>query len=320
MTNIRYGYILSIDENGKSVWVPASSLLTGGVSSGATGFTGATGAFGATGPQGNQGSTGAWGATGPQGSQGNQGSTGVQGVQGNQGSTGIQGIQGNRGATGEFGATGLRGATGFTGSTGPQGNQGSTGVWGATGPQGPQGNQGSTGVWGATGPQGNQGATGPSTAINATAVNSGATAFVVFVDAAGSNQTPEVRTAGTSFSFNPGDNLLFAGGVSSDRYIIGTGMISTLTGTTKTLASSDNGFVILTTNSAATTITVPSGGMPVGFSVTVAQYASGQVTFSPSSSIIRNRQGHTKTAGPWAVVSLVHTSTGYFILAGDTAA
>lgn len=273
MTNIRSGYILSIDANGKSVWVPASNVLSGA--------SGVSGPIGATGVQGNQGSTGVWGATGPQGIQGNQGSTGVQGIQGNQGSTGVQGVQGNQGATGVWGSTG------FTGSTGPQGNAG---------------------------------ATGPSTAINATAVNSGATGFVVFVDAAGSNQTPEVRTAATAFAFNPGDNLLFAGGISSDRYIIGTGMISTLTGTTKTLNSSDNGFVILTTNSAATTITVPSGGMPVGFSVTVAQYASGQVTFSPSSSIIRNRQGHTKTAGPWAVVSLVHTSTGYFILAGDTAA
>ena len=198
----------------------------------------------------------------------------------------MRGATGFTGATGQFGATGLRGATGFTGSTGPQGNQG---------------------------------ATGPSTAINATAVSTGATGFVVFVDAAGSNQTPEVRTAGTSFSFNPGDNLMFVGGVSSDRYILATGIISTLTGTTKTLSASDNGFVILTTNASAVTITVPSSNMPVGFSVTVAQYASGQVTFSPSSSIIRNRQGHTKTAGPWAVISLVHTSTGYFILAGDTA-
>jgi hypothetical protein len=55
-----------------------------------------------------------------------------------------------------------------------------------------------------TGPQG---PTGPGTAINATAVATG-TFYPVFVAAAGSNQTPSVRTAATAFSFNAATNVL----------------------------------------------------------------------------------------------------------------
>jgi hypothetical protein len=55
-----------------------------------------------------------------------------------------------------------------------------------------------------TGPQG---PTGPSTAINATAVITG-TFYPVFVAAAGSNQTPSVRTTATAFSINAATNVL----------------------------------------------------------------------------------------------------------------
>ena len=60
---------------------------------------------------------------------------------------------------------------------------------------------------GTQGTTGTQGATGPSTAINATAVTTG-TFYPVFVAAAGSNQTPSVRTAATALSFNAATNVL----------------------------------------------------------------------------------------------------------------
>lgn len=81
---------------------------------------------------------------------------------------------------------------------GGQGSQGTTGAQGTTGSQGTTGAQGATGT---------QGAAGPSTAINATAVTTG-TFYPVFVAAAGSNQTPSVRTASTAFSFNAATNVL----------------------------------------------------------------------------------------------------------------
>lgn len=88
---------------------------------------------------------------------------------------------------------------------------GPTGATGFIGATGPQGNQGSTGFIGATGLQGNQGATGPSTAINATDSTTNSTFYPVFVAAAGSDQTPTVRTTSAALSFNPGTNVLSAG-------------------------------------------------------------------------------------------------------------
>ena len=164
---------------------------------------------GPQGAQGAQGRQGAQGFTGPQGVQGSQG-LGVQGVQGAQGITGPQGLQGFQGHQGVQGTTGaassVPGPQGAQGVQGAQGRQGDPGV--ASTVPGPQGAQGRQGAQGAQGLQGPQGATGPSTAINATDVTTNATFYPVFVAAAGSNQTPSVRTAATAFSFNPSTGTL----------------------------------------------------------------------------------------------------------------
>jgi hypothetical protein len=81
------------------------------------------------------------------------------------------------------------GATGTTGDTGPTGSTGPTGPTGATGPTG------------STGPTG---ATGPSTAINATDDTTTTTLYPVFVDAAGSNQTPKITTTKLAWNANTG--------------------------------------------------------------------------------------------------------------------
>ena len=107
---------------------------------------------------------------------------------------------GNTGAQGTIGAQGTVGNTGAQGTIGAQGTVGNTGAQGTIG----TGNAGSQGTTGSTGAQGS---TGPSTAINATAVSSG-TFYPVFVAAAGSNQTPSVRTTATAFSFDAGTNTL----------------------------------------------------------------------------------------------------------------
>ena len=96
--------------------------------------------------------------------------------------------------------------------------------------------------------------------------------------------------------------------------------VVTESGTSRTLADSDNGKVIVCTNGSATTITVPAS-LATGFAVTVIQTGSGQVTFSASSTTINNRQSHTKTAGQHARVGLVQTSQSpdTYNLGGDTA-
>jgi hypothetical protein len=171
----------------------------------------------------------------------------------------------------------------------------------------------------ATSPTGATGATGPGTAVNATATDTNATFYPVFVAAAGSNQTPSVDTTAPALSYNPSTDLLNVGGLTANKYATGTGIVSVVTGTTRSLSSADNGIVLECSSSSAVTVTVPTG-LPVGFTLTIIQTGTGQISFSASGTTINNRQSHTKTAGRWAVVSLIQRSTNNFILAGDTAA
>ena len=90
------------------------------------------------------------------------------------------------------------------------------------------------------------------------------------------------------------------------------------TGTSYTLQASDLGKIVKLTNGSAITVTLPNN-LGLGFTCTVIQYGAGQITFSTSSSTLYNRQSHTKTAGQYAVVSLISCVADVFVLAGDTA-
>lgn len=105
----------------------------------------------------------------------------------------------------------------------------------------------------------------------------------------------------------------------SDSPTAAAASINPQTGTTYTIQASDNGKVITCSNAGAITVTVPSG-LGVGFNCMVIQKGAGQVTFSPSSTTINNRQSHTKIAGQHGIVSLVADVANNFYLGGDTAA
>lgn len=88
--------------------------------------------------------------------------------------------------------------------------------------------------------------------------------------------------------------------------------------TTYTLSATDNGRTIEFTSNSAVTVTVPTG-LPAGFNCMLVQLGTGQLTLSPSSTTIRHRQSHTKTAGQFAAIGLTALSTSNtFILFGDT--
>jgi hypothetical protein len=77
-----------------------------------------------------------------------------------------------------------------------------------------------------------------------------------------------------------------------------------------------NGSVLLTTT---TTSIVIDSTVSNGFNLSVIQQDATQVTFSTTGALtIRNRQGHTKTAGQYATITLLKNSTNLF-LGGDTA-
>ena len=90
------------------------------------------------------------------------------------------------------------------------------------------------------------------------------------------------------------------------------------TSTTYTLQSSDNGKVVTLNNASAITLTIPSS-LGDGFNCLIVQKGDGQITFSASGTSLINRQSHGKSAGLYAVVSIVNIGSEQVIIAGDTA-
>lgn len=93
---------------------------------------------------------------------------------------------------------------------------------------------------------------------------------------------------------------------------------NTQSGTTYTLQSSDNGKVVNFTSGSSVAVTVPSG-LGATFQCLITQSGAGQLTFTGSGATVNNRQSFTKTAGQYAVVSLLATAANTLLLAGDGA-
>ena len=89
------------------------------------------------------------------------------------------------------------------------------------------------------------------------------------------------------------------------------------TGTTYTVAASDNGKVVVLDNASAITVDVDTG-LPAGFNCSFVQKGAGQVSFAGTATV-NNRQSHTKINGQYGVASIVAYATDTYILAGDTA-
>ena len=90
------------------------------------------------------------------------------------------------------------------------------------------------------------------------------------------------------------------------------------TGTTYTLVASDKGKVVTLDNSSSITVTI-SNNLGDGFNCLIVQKGTGKITISAGTGVtLINRQSHTKTAGQYAVVTIVNIGTNQVILAGDT--
>jgi LysM repeat protein len=89
------------------------------------------------------------------------------------------------------------------------------------------------------------------------------------------------------------------------------------TGTTYTVAATDNGKVVVLDNALAITVDIDTG-LPVGFNCSFIQKGAGQVTFAGTATL-NNRQSHTKINAQFGVASIVAYDTDTYILAGDTA-
>lgn len=89
------------------------------------------------------------------------------------------------------------------------------------------------------------------------------------------------------------------------------------TSTTYTLSSSDAGKLISIEHASTITVTVPTG-LDVGFNCSFLQKGAGSLDFSASNGVtLNNRQSYTKTAGQYAMATLIAYEANKFVLTGD---
>lgn len=105
--------------------------------------------------------------------------------------------------------------------------------------------------------------------------------------------------------------------VAATAYKLLAGGIITESGTTRTLSSADNGKVIYCTSGSAVTITTATS-LGAGFSCMVIQGGAGQIIFAQGTSTTLASYGSfLKTAGQYAVVSVVSPVADTFIIGGN---
>ena len=121
------------------------------------------------------------------------------------------------------------------------------------------------------------------------------------------------------------DNLTVTGNVSGSGTISGFDAnlnAATISSNNYTLVASDNGKVVTIDNSTtAATVSIPAN-LGDGFNCLVVQKGNHQTTIqivSGSGVTIANRSSETKTAGQYAVISIINIGSETYILSGDTA-
>ena len=120
-----------------------------------------------------------------------------------------------------------------------------------------------------------------------------------------------------TFSGNTTMSGTLTGGNTASSTIAGfSANINAQSGTTYTLASTDNGKILNFTNSTAGTITLPST-LPAGFNCMVLQNGAGQLTFTGSGVTVNNRNAFNKSAGQYSIVTILYVSSTVAITSGE---
>jgi len=95
------------------------------------------------------------------------------------------------------------------------------------------------------------------------------------------------------------------------------------TGTTYTVALSDNGKMVEVSNASAITLTVPlnsTAAFPVGAQVNILQTGAGQITVAGTSGVTINATPGLKLRAQWSSATLIKRATDTWVLVGDLSA
>ena len=163
-----------------------------------------------------------------------------------------------------------------------------------------------------------------SSATSQNAFNAGAPVFVVGNGTANNAKSDAFKILYNGNTTVAGDISMSGTGKTADfggNAIKGySATMNAQTGTTYTLAATDNGKVITLDNGSAITVTIPAG-LVDGFNCLLVQKGAGQVTVTKAGGgSLNNRSTQTKTAGRHAIVTIVHIGSEVYILSGDTGA
>ena len=96
------------------------------------------------------------------------------------------------------------------------------------------------------------------------------------------------------------------------------------TGTTYTLALTDDGKVVEMNNASANTLTVPpnsSVAFPVGSQILVLQTGAGQTTVAAGAGVtVNSKDGNLKLSAQWCAATLIKRATDVWVVVGDLSA
>jgi hypothetical protein len=98
---------------------------------------------------------------------------------------------------------------------------------------------------------------------------------------------------------------------------------NTQTGTSYTLALTDNGKQVEVSNTSAITLTVPpnsSVAFPVGCQIAVLQTNTGQITVAAGVGVTVNGNPGLKLRAQWSYATLIQRAANTWVLVGDTTA